>query len=326
MHNCRAMLRALARTAASTIIFALLSPVGSSLADEHCPPSAGAAIQILGSGGPIADDGRASSGYLLWLDGSAIALIDAGGGTFLRFGEAKARFADLEVIALSHFHADHSADLPALLKSGYFSRSARSLTIVGPSAGGPFPGLSGFLESLLHPDSGAFRYLSGYLDGGENLPRLVPEEIARDAHGPVAVPSSLPDGVALAALAVPHGIVPALAFRFSVGERTVVFGGDQNGTDPAFGDFARNADLLVMHLPIPVGADRIARRLHADPGAVGRIAADAGARRLVLSHFMARSLRGLDANLQEVRRHYKGEIVLAEDLACLPLENAALEP
>ena len=42
------------------------------------------AVQVLGSGGPIADDGRASTAYLVWVDGSARILIDAGGGAFLR--------------------------------------------------------------------------------------------------------------------------------------------------------------------------------------------------------------------------------------------------
>ena len=72
-----------------------------------CPASKGAALQVLGSGGPVADDGRASSGYLIWIDGKSRFLIDAGGGVFLRFGEAAARFEDLEFIAISHFLRNH---------------------------------------------------------------------------------------------------------------------------------------------------------------------------------------------------------------------------
>ena len=54
----------------------------------QCDVDDGVVLQVLGSGGPIADDGRASSGYLLWKDGQARVLIDTGGGIFLRFGEA----------------------------------------------------------------------------------------------------------------------------------------------------------------------------------------------------------------------------------------------
>ena len=36
-------------------------------------------------------------------------MVDAGGGTFARFHEAGARVDDLELLALSHFHPDHSS-------------------------------------------------------------------------------------------------------------------------------------------------------------------------------------------------------------------------
>ncbi|MEO1204683.1 MAG: MBL fold metallo-hydrolase, partial [Pseudomonadota bacterium] len=55
---------------------------------DSCPPADGVAVQVLGSGGPIADDDRASSGYLVWVDGKARAMIDAGNGSLLRFAEA----------------------------------------------------------------------------------------------------------------------------------------------------------------------------------------------------------------------------------------------
>ena len=101
----------------------LLNTTGAddeSHSSTNCEGSSGVYLQILGSGGPIADDGRASSGYVVWIDGQSRFLIDSGGGTFLRFGEAGARFKDLYHIAISHLHTDHSADLVALLKSGYF--------------------------------------------------------------------------------------------------------------------------------------------------------------------------------------------------------------
>ena len=76
----------------------LLSIASTACAGQapECPPAEGVALQVLGSGGPIADDGRASSGYIVWVDGKSRVLVDAGGGTFLRFGEADANFVDLE--------------------------------------------------------------------------------------------------------------------------------------------------------------------------------------------------------------------------------------
>ena len=100
------------RLAAVATILALAVPLKAFAA---C--SAPVAVQVLGSGGPDSNDARASSGYLLWVDGEARLLVDAGGGVFLRFGEAKAKFESLDAIAITHLHADHVSDLPARSKT-----------------------------------------------------------------------------------------------------------------------------------------------------------------------------------------------------------------
>ena len=146
-------------------------------ASTTCARTEGITLQVLGSGGPIADDGRASSGYLVWINGKSRFLVDAGGGVFLRFGESGARFEDLEHIAISHLHTDHSADLVALLKSGYFADRSRQLSISGPSKAGNYPGTADYLKRLLDQDQGAYAYLNGYLDGNDGLIELVPTEV-----------------------------------------------------------------------------------------------------------------------------------------------------
>src|SRR5215470_1772688 len=74
-----------------------------------------ATVQILGSGGPALNRERASTSYLLWLDGKARMLVDMGGGTYLRFAQSGAKLSDLAMIGISHLHPDHVSDLPALL-------------------------------------------------------------------------------------------------------------------------------------------------------------------------------------------------------------------
>ena len=291
----------------------------SVLADDHCPPDSGVALQVLGSGGPIADDGRASTGYLVWIDGRARIMIDAGGGTFLRYGEAGARFAHLDFIGLSHFHTDHSADFPALLKSGNFSRREQPIVVAGPDGSDLFPGLNVWLDGLLNADDGVYGYLSGYLQGDGRLPKLDAVEVSGDEV--VTVFESDEDAIRIDAIHVPHGIVPALGFRVQIGDDVLVFASDQNGTNRAFADFAATADVLVMHLVIPEDAGAIAQRLHARPSVVGQVAESAGARHLILSHFMARSLRDLDQNVALVKRGFGGEVTLAEDLLCVLLHH-----
>jgi ribonuclease BN (tRNA processing enzyme) len=119
------------------------------------------------------------------------------------------------------------------------------------------------------------------------------------------------------ALRVPHGIVPAVAFRITAGDTTWVFSSDQNGSDPAFAEFAAGATVLVMHMVIPEDVEGVARSLHAPPSVIGEVAAKAAPGKLVLSHFMARSLEDIDGNVALVGKRYPGEIVIAEDLACV---------
>ena len=302
----------LARTSFGALVLAVLTVSCASHTNagsaEH-----DVVLQVLGSGGPIADDGRASSSYLLWVDGRARVMIDAGGGAFLRFGEAKAKFDDLDVIGISHFHADHSADLPAILKSGYFSERTGDLVIAGPGAGGPFPGVHGFLESMLDADKGAYPYLSGYLRGVPALSLLSVVEAGEDGITRVFSDDTMP--LTVEALHVPHGIVPAVAYRITVGEEKFVFASDQNGSDPAFTEFAMDADILVMHFAIPETASGPATALHARPSTIGDVASKSKAKTLLLSHFMGRSLRSLDEGVKAVEERYDGRLLLAEDLS-----------
>jgi ribonuclease BN (tRNA processing enzyme) len=292
------------------------TPVAAA-APARCASAEGLAVQVLGSGGPIADDARASSSYLVWKDGQPRLLIDAGGGSFLRFGEAGASFADLDFIGLSHFHADHSADFPALLKSGYFSGRQRPLTVAGPSGSGPFPGVLAFLDSLLG-EGGAFAYLGGYLDGTGGLAKLDTREVDIGSTDPTRVFENERFGID--ALPVHHGIVPAVAFRIASGRDTIVFSSDQTLASPRYTDFARNASLVVLHMALPEGATS-GTTLHATPGRIGEFATEADAQAVLLSHFMARSLRDLDGNTALVRDAYAGEVIVAEDLLCVTLDR-----
>jgi ribonuclease BN (tRNA processing enzyme) len=287
-------------------------------AAARCPGD-GPAVQVLGSGGPVADDGRASSGYLLWLEGRSRLLVDAGGGTFLRFGEAGGAMEDLDRIAITHLHTDHVADLPALLKGGYFSDRSRPLPLLGPTGNRLFPAMDAFVTGLFDPEQGVFRYLGGFLDGSDGL-FATPVTVIDARPGRL---TELPTvrGVRLAALGVHHGPVPALAYRVDVGGRRVVFSGDLSADTPDLAEFVQGADLLVMDHAIPGSAGRIARNLHATPERIGTLAAQARVKTLLLSHLMARSLADPRRNLAQIREHFDGRIAVAEDLMCLSLAD-----
>jgi len=307
----------LIRRARRAFVLVVFVAVGILPGSAFATCSSQLAVQVLGSGGPDANDARASAGYVLWIDGQARLLVDAGGGIFLRFGEAKAKFETLDAIGITHLHADHVSDLAALLKSGFFSERTRQLPIIGPSGGGDFPGMSEYMRILFDADHGAYRYLSGYLDGSGGLVKVAVTEVKTDPPGSEVVFKN--DRFEVTSVGVTHGPVPALAFLVAAEGRRIAFSGDQNGHNPQFAALIKGSDILVMDHAVPEQTDEVSGRLHARPSEIGKLAAEAGVGKLILSHNMARSLSHLDENLALIRQYYKGPVTVAEDLTCLDL-------
>jgi ribonuclease BN (tRNA processing enzyme) len=304
-------------------VLSLSGIVADAAAQSRCD-AAPLMLQVLGSGGPFASGNRASSGYLVWRDGRPIVMVDAGGGTYLRFAEAGARLADLKLLAISHVHPDHVADLPALLWQSDRLRKD-ILPIAGPSGAGLFPAMDVFVRRLFD-STGAYPILGatvGHRGGGVRLhvtavdvTATTPTRVLRDQD------------VEVTALGVPHGDVPSLAYRIRVGDRSVVLGSDQAGTNPRFIEFASGVDVLVLHLSVTEAAsDPLALR-HARPAVVGSVAAAIRPRHLVLSHMIEApapveteqySLFNLDRAVAQVRESWKGPLDVAQDLRCFPV-------
>ena len=118
------------------------------------------------------------------------------------------------------------------------------------------------------------------------------------------------EGVTVTALGIPHGNLPTLAYRVHTRDVSVVFSSDQTGTNPRFVQFAKEANVLLMHLGIGAGATS---GLHAAPAVVGRVAQEAGVGRLIVSHI---GLFDLDAAIAELKKFYTGPLTVGADLQC----------
>jgi ribonuclease BN (tRNA processing enzyme) len=277
-----------------------------------------ATVQILGSGGPAFNRTRASAGYVLWIDGQARMLVDMGGGAYFRFSQSEAKLSDLALIAISHLHPDHVSDLPAFL---WLSQQLRKepLRIIGPSGnsvGSPAgndvaPDFQTFLARLFDDKTGAFQVLGGTFGGRGNGVRLETSVIDVTKAEPTMVYEG--HGLAVTALGIPHANMPTLAYRVETRAGSIVFSSDQNGTNPRFVDFARKADVMIMHLAIAAGATS---PLHAAPAVVGRIAQEAGVGRLIVSHI---GLFDLDAAIADLKKNYTGPLTVGADLQCTPI-------
>jgi ribonuclease BN (tRNA processing enzyme) len=137
------------------------------------------------------------------------------------------------------------------------------------------------------------------------------------------------ESVKVSACLVRHPpIKHAYAYRFDANDRSVVISGD-TAYSPELAEFAKAADVLVheaMYLP---GIERLIRRLpnatrlrehlvasHTVPEEIGKVAAQAGVKTLVLSHFVP----GDDPTITDeqwtegVRKHFSGQVIVGKDL------------
>lgn len=211
-------------------------------------------VMVLGSGGPMATaTGRASAGYLIFIEGKPRILMDAGGGTFQRLARSGANVKDLDIVLLSHLHIDHMGDLSPIVKTVYFhARGARvagtmpdgriaPINFFGPSANGigfpPFvgaddgvaqyPGSREFVDGHYDKNIGLERYLNVFataIGGGEFHYITTDVSPAWTVYNPETIYEQ--DGLVIKAVGVNHGPVPALAFRIEYAGKSIVYSGD----------------------------------------------------------------------------------------------------
>ncbi len=271
-------------------------------------------IQILGSGGPELNDNSASASYLVWLNNRAKLLVDTGPGSSVGFDKAGARIEDLDAIACTHLHVDHSNDFPAFIKGSYFAGRNRPLPVLGPEGNDLLPSMRTFVERMIGPD-GAYPYLKdfltfkssgGYKVSAKNVPSTGRRRWARFGT----------TDLKLAAIPVHHGPIPAIAWRAEIGGFSITFSGDFNNEKNTLTEFAKGSRALVVSHAIPENARGTALNLHATPSELGKIAANAQVGMLILGHRMTRTRGRESQSRAAIEKFYKGPLIFADDLEC----------
>jgi len=271
-------------------------------------------IQILGAGGPELNDARGASSYVVWVDNHARLLVGTAPGASVSFDRINARFDDLEAIVLTHLHADHSSDLPAFVKGGRLQPREEPLTILGPEGNETFPDTKTFVNRLIGPE-GAFPYLTDSLarKPGSGFRLRVWNVPAKGRKRWTGFSS---DHLWLSAVPVHHGGVPTVAWRAEAAGKSIVFAGDFSNQKDLVAGFAKDVDALVVSHALPETARATARGEFAAPGTLGRVAARADARMLLLGH-RTNATRGRESqSIEAIEREYLGPIIFADDLEC----------
>lgn len=295
--------------------FAVLVPV-LALASAQAPArecgDKGVWLQVLGSGGPALEDEHAVASYLVWVAGHARLLVDAGSGSALRFGEAGAVLADLDAIVFTTLQTRTAVDFPAFVDG-----------LEGPRRGRASTGRVAPL-TVLAPVDPAENTSSGgapvFFDRMAALYGPFPPRAARirgvPAVGNRRWAAFRSEHIALAAVPVHHGGNPALAWRVTAGGFVLVFAGGFSNQRDVVGDFAKDADALVVHHAIPENARGEVLQRYAKPSKLGRVAAKANARMLILGHRTERTRGSESTSATAIQAHFDGSLLFAHDLEC----------
>ena len=183
-------------------------------------------LQFVGCGDAFGSGGRFNTCF--HLVGTGInALIDCGASSLVALNKLAIKRNDIDVIFISHFHADHVGGVPFfILEASHVLKRDRPLTIAGP------PGLKARYPELMEI---AF---PGTKTMQLHFPLTLRElEIGRRCEiGPIGV--------------TPFHVMhddragPCLGFRFEAEGKVIGFSGDTEWTD-ALIDIGREADLFI---------------------------------------------------------------------------------
>jgi ribonuclease BN (tRNA processing enzyme) len=318
---------------AFNIIVALLLASGTSSAVGAPSTSAAPEWITLGTaGGPVPAALRSQPANLLVTE-QGVYLVDCGDGCVEQLAKAGIPLDRVKGLFISHLHYDHVGGVSALLGLRYQTSIYAPLPIYGP------PGTKAMVDGLI----AAMRpfAMSGYgIPGARHVDPAGTVTVSEESGGDRV------DLVGLVATTVQnthYSFAPgseddihfrSLAWRFETGGRSFVFTGD-TGPSEAVTRLARGADVLISeiidlkttlamvhhenpHLDAQTSAGMLQHlSLHHLPAVeVGKMAAQAGVKQLVVTHFAPSSPS--DALVEELREQiatqYRGRINMARDL------------
>jgi ribonuclease BN (tRNA processing enzyme) len=241
---------------------------------------------VLGSGTGVPSLRRGSPAYAIKASGRLL-LLDLGSGACRALLRHNLNFSQVDLIALSHLHPDHTGDLVPFFFASHYA--------LGYTRKEPFwllvaRGFKDFHERL----KAAF---GPWVEAPPGLLQL--QEL--DPDGP---DQFVWEGLTIKSAPVNH-IHGSLAYRVEAGGRSLVYSGDTDVSDSLV-NLARGADLLLLECANPFKVPG-----HLTPAEAGRMAARAGVARLVLTHFYP-PCDEVDVTALAAGE-FSGEIIRAED-------------
>ena len=297
-------------------------------------------LVVLGTASQAPTRSRNHNGYLLRWDGEGL-LFDPGEGTQRQMLFAGVTASQITRICITHFHGDHCLGLPGVLQRMSLDRVPHVVEACYPAENRDV--FARLRHAALFRDALDLRERP--VEGVGTVIQVAPFRLAAEplSHGVPAVGYRLvePDGRRmlpdkLAARGITGPDVGRLQRQghLAVGDQVVTleqvseprrgqrfaFIMDTRLCDAAFA-LADGADMVVCESTFADAEAALAREYgHLTAGQAGRIAAESGARLLVLTHFSQRYDSSDGQRLAtEAAMAFGGEVVLAHDLDRIPL-------
>jgi ribonuclease Z len=297
-------------------------------------------LVVLGTASQAPTKHRNHNGYLLRFDEHGV-LFDPGEGTQRQCAFAGVSAGEITRICLTHFHGDHALGLPGILQRLSLDAVPHEVGCYFPAAdieyfhrlryATPYWERARLAEHPI-PDTGASFDLGavtltaraldhriacvGYRVVEPDGRRMIPARLAAAGIAGSDIGRLRRDG----RLATPAGIVTLERMSVPRPGQVVAFVMD-TGVCAGAAALAADADLLVIESTfLESEAELASSYAHLTARQAGRLAADAGVRELVLTHFSQR-YRYEQAHrfADEAAQEFDGPIHLATDLARIPL-------
>ena len=278
-------------------------------------------IVFLGTkGGPRVDVGPSNPANLVVVNDTPF-VIDCGMGVSRQLASAGVPLASVKYILISHHHSDHNLEYGNLVYNAWAAGLSSPIHSFGPKG----------LEAMTRTywELNKFDVETRIDDEGRPDPRklLIAKDIVEEG---VVLQTA---DVKVTAFRTPHPpIMDNFAYKFETPDGVIVFSSD-TAYNPKLAEFAKGADVLVHEALYVPWVDRLVARVkigatlkkhllesHTAVEDVGKIAAAAGVKVLVLSHLVPGDLDVTDDTWNEgAKKNFSGRIIVARDLMELKL-------
>jgi ribonuclease BN (tRNA processing enzyme) len=284
------------------------------------PFTTGTKLILLGTkGGPRVTGGRANPSNVVMLDGEPL-VVDCGYGVTRQLVTAGIQPQQVRKILITHHHSDHILELGPLIYNVWIAGVHDPIDVWGPPPLRQI--IDGFFQSMA--------YDIGIRIEDEDRVDLRQLVRVHEFKAPCVLAETAGGRISVAKVRHPP-LAHAYAYRFDAPDRSIVLSGDTRYCHEMI-DLAQGADVLLHEVMNLDAIERLVARVpnvgrlrehllaaHTTTTEVGKIAAAAGVKTLVLNHFVPGDDPAMtdDVWREDPAKDFAGSVIVGRDLQAI---------